>query len=95
MIWFVPDPVTCPLVTSIDSIVESSDVFLIRIFPVSTSTASEKVNVIFLLTTTLLALSTGEELINVGAVSLTSWIYIVMDWSDILFDESFALTVTA
>ncbi len=48
VIALVPEPVTWPLVTSMVSIVELSDVFLIVILPLSTSTASEKLRTILL-----------------------------------------------
>ena len=49
--------------TSMVSIVESSDVFLIRIFPVSTSTTSEKLRTILLSTPTSVSLLAGDELV--------------------------------
>ena len=52
--------------TSIVSIVELSDVFLMIIFPVSTSTGSEKLSSILLLTATPVELSAGDELLKVG-----------------------------
>ena len=52
---------------SIVSTVASSDVFLMMILPVSTSTASEKLRIILLSTATAVALSVGEELSKVGA----------------------------
>ena len=52
---------------SIVSTVASSDVFLMMILPVSTSTASEKFRIILLSTATAVALSAGEELSKVGA----------------------------
>ena len=68
MILFVPEPVTCELVTDIFSINESSETFLIVIFPVSTSTDSENVKTILLSTATLVALSAGELFFRVGAI---------------------------
>ena len=53
---------------SIVSRVASSDVFLMMILPVSTSTASEKLRIILLSTATAVALSEGEELSNAGAI---------------------------
>ena len=59
--------------TSIVSIVELSDVFLIVIFPVSASTLSSKFKTIFAFTLTAVALSAGDEDDSVGAVvSVTS-----------------------
>ena len=52
---------------SIVSRVASSDVFLMMILPVSTSTASEKLRTILLSTATAVELSEGEELSKVGA----------------------------
>ena len=52
---------------SIVSTVASSDVFLMMILPVSTSTASEKLRIILLSTATAVELSVGEELSKVGA----------------------------
>ena len=68
VICVVPVPVTWPLVTSMVSIVELSDVFLIVILPLSTSTASEKLRTILPPTATAVALSAGVELLRVGAV---------------------------
>ena len=53
---------------SIVSTVASSDVFLMMILPVSTSTASEKLRIILLSTATAVELSVGEELSKVGAI---------------------------
>ncbi len=50
------------------STVELSDVFLITIFPLSTSTASEKLRTILLPRAIAVALSAGVELLRVGAV---------------------------
>ncbi len=58
-------PVTWPLVTSMVSTVELSDVFLITMFPLSTSTASVNVRTILLLTATAVALSAGVLLARV------------------------------
>ena len=52
--------------TSIVSIVELSDVFLMRIFPASTSTGSEKLRTILLSTPTSVSLLAGDELLKVG-----------------------------
>ena len=59
MICDEPDPVTLPPVTSIVSTVESSDVFLIVIFPVSASTLSAKFKTMFASIATPVALSEG------------------------------------
>ena len=59
MICDEPDPVTLLPVTSIVSTVESSDVFLIVIFPVSASTLSLKFRTMFESTATPVALSEG------------------------------------
>ena len=65
MICDEPDPVTLLPVTSIVSTVESSDVFLIVIFPVSASTLSLKFRTMFESTATPVALLEGvEELIK-------------------------------
>ena len=69
MIAVVPDPDTKSLVTSIVSTVESSENFLIVIFPVSTSTASEKLRTISLVVAISFESSAGLELLRVGAVS--------------------------
>ena len=53
-------------VTSIVSIVESSDVFLIVILPLSASTFSLKFNTMFEVTLTPVALSAGVEDDKVG-----------------------------
>ena len=68
VISLVPVPVTLFPVTSIVSKVLSSLVFLIVIFPLSTSTASLKVNVIFAVANTPVALSDGTEEDRVGLV---------------------------
>ena len=60
--------------TSIDSIVELSDDFLIRILPLSTSTVSEKVRTMLLLMVIAVALSAGDELLKDGETSSTSLI---------------------
>ena len=52
--------------TSIVSIVELSDVFLIVIFPVSASTFSLKLRTMFALTPTVVALSSGVDELRVG-----------------------------
>ena len=64
-------PVTWLLVTSIVSKVESSVVFLIVIFPVSTSTISLKFRTIFAFTATLVALSAGVDEFKVGNTFVT------------------------
>jgi hypothetical protein len=64
----VPVPVTKPLVTSMEAMVELSDVFLMTMLPDSTSTASLKVSTMLLSIATLLALSAGLELLRVGSV---------------------------
>ena len=57
------------------SIVELSDVFLIVMLPLSTSTASEKLSTILLSSATAVALSAGDELLSVGAVvSPANWV---------------------
>ncbi len=63
-----PLPLTLAPVTSIVSIVLSSDVFLIVILPLSASTASLKFRTIFALTAIPVALSAGVEDDRVGAV---------------------------
>ena len=63
-----PDPDTFPPVTSIVSTVLSSDVFLIVISPLSTSTLSSKFKTIFAFTSTAVALSAGDDEERVGAV---------------------------
>ena len=68
MICDEPDPVTLLPVTSIVSTVESSDVFLIVIFPVSASTLSLKFRTIFASIATAVALSAGDDELRVGAV---------------------------
>ena len=55
-----------------DSTVELSDDFLMRIFPLSTSTASEKVRTMLLSTATAVALSAGDALLNDGEVVSSS-----------------------
>ena len=55
-------------VTSIVSTVESSDVFLIVIFPLSTLTFSLKLRTIFALSATPVASSAGTDELNVGIV---------------------------
>ena len=69
MICVVPEPVTCELPTAMVSTVELSEVFLIVILPLSTSTASEKFRTILLSTATAVALSAGDELLNEGATT--------------------------
>ena len=66
-----PLPLTLAPVTSIVSMVLSSEVFLIVIFPLSASTASLKVRTIFAFIATSVALSDGLEDDRVGAVSYT------------------------
>ena len=63
-----PDPETFELVTLIVSTVESSEDFLIKILPLSASTASEKVRTILSFTPTFDAPSDGEDEESVGAV---------------------------
>ena len=72
VISVVPVPVTNEPVTSMVSTVESSDDFLMTIFPLSASTASEKVKTILSSTPTLVAPSEGEEEDRVGAVLINS-----------------------
>ena len=55
---------------SIVSTVASSDVFLMMILPVSTSTASEKLRIILLSTATAVELSEGVAVVNVGLATL-------------------------
>ena len=62
-------------VTSIVSIVELSDVFLIVIFPLSASTLSLKFRTIFAFTPTAVALSAGDDELRVGAV--VSAVYVI------------------
>ena len=50
------------------SIVELSDVFLIVILPLSASTASAKLRTILLSIATAVALSAGDQLLNVGLI---------------------------
>ena len=64
----VPVPLTWPLVTSIVSTVLSSEVFLIVILPVSTSTLSLKFKIIFASLATSVALSAGDDDDKVGSV---------------------------
>ena len=66
-IIFVPVPVTLLLVTSIVSNVLSSLVFLIVILPLSTSTFSSKVKIIFAVLETSAASSAGVLEERVGA----------------------------
>ena len=66
MICVVPEPVTWLLSTAMLSTVELSDVFLIVILPVSTSTASEKFRMILLSTVIPVAPKAGDELLKVG-----------------------------
>ena len=65
-----PDPETFDPVTSIVSTIESSDDFLITIFPLSASTASLKVRTILSFTPTFDAPSAGEEEDRVGTVTI-------------------------
>ena len=67
-ITVVPVPVTLLVVISIVSNVLSSLVFLIVMFPLSTSTFSLKVKNIFAVLETLVALSVGLLEESVGAV---------------------------
>ena len=65
----VPDPLTfVASVTAIVSIIELSLVFLIIIFPLSTSTISEKVSTIFAVVETPVALSDGVLEESLGTV---------------------------
>ena len=66
VICVVPVPVTFELVTSIVSKALLSDVFLIVIYPVSTSTISLKFKIIFASLDTLVALSAGVDELKVG-----------------------------
>ena len=67
VIWDVPVPDTRSVsVTSIVSTVESSDVFLIVIFPLSASTFSLKFKTIFASLSTSIASSAGTDEVNVG-----------------------------
>ena len=66
VIWLEPEPVTLLPVTLIVSIVESSDVFFIVIFPVSASTLSLKFRTIFASMATAVALSAGVDELRVG-----------------------------
>ena len=68
VIWVDPDPVTWVLVTSIVSTVLSSLVFLIVIFPLSTSTASLKFKTIFVSTATSVSRWAGEDEDKLGLV---------------------------
>ena len=61
-----PEPETWPLVTSIVSTVELSDVFFIVMLPVSASTFSLKLRTIVESSATLVALSAGTDEFNVG-----------------------------
>ena len=65
----VPVPVTWPLVTSIVSIVLSSEVFLIVILPLSTSTFSLKFKIILALIPTSVVSSAGLDELKVGATT--------------------------
>ena len=58
--------------TSIVSKVESSEVFLIKIFPVSTSTVSENVRLISLSIAIAIELLDGKLLLRVGVISSIS-----------------------
>ena len=66
VIWDVPEPVTCPLVTSMVSNIELSDVFLMVMFPLSASTFSLKLRTIVESTAIPVALSAGTDELNVG-----------------------------
>ena len=69
----VPDPVTlAEEVTSIVSTVLLPIVFLIVIFPVSTSTASENVSTMFADKDTLVALSAGVLELKDGGAATTN-----------------------
>ena len=72
VIMVEPEPDTNPPATLIVSTVELSDDFLINIFPLSASTASENVKTILSFTPTLVAPSLGEEEDRVGAVLINS-----------------------
>ena len=61
VISVVPVPVTNEPVTSMVSTVESSDDFLMTIFPLSASTASEKVKTILCRTTTYSRSGSGNS----------------------------------
>ena len=62
----MPDPETCPLVTSIVSTILSSLFFLITIFPDSASTLSLKFKTIFASIATAVALCAGTVLVKKG-----------------------------
>ena len=64
----VSDPETWPLVTSIVSKIELSEVFLIVIFPLSASTLSLKFNTIFASLATPESLLAGVDELKVGNV---------------------------
>ena len=68
VIVFVPVPLTFELPTAMVSMVELSEVFLIVILPLSTSTTSLKVRTILALTPTPVALSAGAEDDKAGTV---------------------------
>ena len=68
VIVVVPVPVTFEPVTSMVSTVELSDVFLMVILPLSTSTASLKVRIILTVPTTPVEPSVGDEEDRVGIV---------------------------
>ena len=61
VITVVPVPVTFEPVTSMVSMVESSDVFLITILPLSTSTASLNFSTILAVSETPVAPSAGDD----------------------------------
>ena len=71
VIWEVPVPVTWPLVTSIVSIVISSEVFLTVMFPVWTVTLSLKFKIILASLATSVALSAGDDDDKVGSILST------------------------
>ena len=66
VICVVPVPVILESVTAMASIVELSEVFLMVILPLSTSTASLKLSTILASTATAVALSAGAEEDSVG-----------------------------
>ena len=77
-----PEPETFAPVTSMVSTVESPDDFLINIFPLSASTASENVKTILSFTPTLVAPSLGEEDDRVGVVSISKPEVNVYSWTE-------------
>ena len=71
VIWDVPEPSTCSLVTSIVSTVELSVVFLMVMFPLSTSTFSLKLRTIVESSAIPVALSAGTDELSVGGALLS------------------------